>query len=201
MKGPLIENFYRIFDWYQPANICEIGTHSGKSAYQMCRYLLEKGIDVNYVGYDAFELADESNHVKEHNGKGHGQMHIARQKLGSLKEKYPNFKYKLVKGFTQDTLVKKQKYDFAFIDGGHSYETVKHDYTMLEETPVIIFDDYQIEGVAQFVNELRDTYEIDTKCPRGKRKQAARIKDFAPAKDHLHVGVFKGNALGLGDLI
>lgn len=201
MKQPLIENFYRIFDWYQPKKICEIGTHNGKSAYQMCKYLLEKGIDLDYTGYDLFELANEESHKKEHNGKGNGEMRIAKSKLEELKHKYPNFKYKLIKGYTQDTLIKKKKYDFAFIDGGHSYETVKHDYSMLEDTPIIIFDDYQIAGVAKFVNELKDIYEIDTKCSRGKRKQAAKIKDFKPAKDHMHVGVFKNAALGIGDML
>jgi len=200
MKGPLIENFYRIFDWYRPKRICEIGTHSGKSAYQMCKYLLEKGIDVEYTGYDLFELANEENHKIEHNGKGHGEIHIATQKLNSLKKSYPNFSYKLIKGYTQDTL-KENKYDFAFIDGGHSYDTVKHDYNKIKETPVIIFDDYQIEGVAQFVDELKNAIEIDTKCPRNKRKQAAMIKDFTPIKEHKHIGVFKDNALGLGEML
>ena len=47
---------------------------------------------------------------------------------------------------------------FSFVDGKHSYETVKKEAILLtiRQSPgdMIVFDDVQIEGVAQAVGEL-----------------------------------------------
>ena len=51
------------------------------------------------------------------------------------------FNFTLLKGDTKDQL-KNTKVDFAYIDGGHSEDTVNHDYEMLKESDVIVFDDY-----------------------------------------------------------
>ena len=191
MKGPLIENFYRVFDVVKPQRICEIGTHDGKSAGQMCEYLLQMGLDVDYTGYDLFEEANDETHKIGHNGKGTGRFGVASAKLKSLREKYPNqFNYRLIQGDTTKVLDTPQKYDFAFIDGGHNYEIVKHDYSMLSETPVVIFDDYGIAGVAQAVDEIENVYQLDTKCKRNKRKQAIRFLDTSII-DKLEDGVLK----------
>ena len=191
MKGPLIENFYRVFDVVKPQRICEIGTHDGKSAGQMCEYLLQMGLEVDYTGYDLFEEANDETHKIGHNGKGTGRFGVASAKLKSLREKYPNqFNYRLIQGDTTKVLDTPQKYDFAFIDGGHNYEIVKHDYSMLIETPVVIFDDYIIEGVAQAVDEIENVYQLDTKCKRNKRKQAIRFLDTSII-DKLEDGVLK----------
>lgn len=191
MKGPLIENFYRVFDVVKPQRICEIGTHDGKSAGQMCEYLLNMGLDVDYTGYDLFDDATDETHKIGHNGKGTGRLSIATAKLNSLRTKYPTkFNYRLIKGDTTKVLNTPQKYDFAFIDGGHNYEIVKHDYSMLSETPVVIFDDYIIKGVAQAVDEIENVYQLDTKCKRNKRKQAIRFLDTSIV-DQLAQGVIK----------
>jgi len=178
MKSPLIDNFYRLFDVIKPSRICEVGTHDGKSATQMCLYLLQMGLSVDYTGYDLFEEANEHTHKIGKNGKGTGRLGIASAKLRTLREKYPTkFNYRLIQGDSTVTLNTPQKYDFAFIDGGHNYEIVKHDFEMLKETPVIVFDDYNISLVAKAVDELDNVYQIDTKCKRNKRKQAIRLHD------------------------
>jgi hypothetical protein len=190
MKPGLLINFYKIFDVYKPANICEVGTHNAKTAVQMCEYLLAKGLDVHYTGYDMFDLADDVGfHKAEHNGKGPGSLDRATRMLEHVKKRYPKFKYKLIKGNTNDTLITSEKYDFAFIDGGHSYETVKHDYEMLKETPIIIFDDYQIKGVRDFVDELEGVQELLHDGP--KRRQAVRFDKFDPLHGHELVAIFK----------
>jgi hypothetical protein len=46
----------------------------------------------------------------------------------------------------------------VYIDGGHSYSTVKWDYEQVKNSKVIIFDDtYPVKfpGVAKFIDELR----------------------------------------------
>ena len=59
-------------------------------------------------------------------------------------------------------LLKGNKIDFAFIDGAHDYESVKHDFEKLilpklAEDGVVIFDDYSNlstqPGVASFLTE------------------------------------------------
>jgi hypothetical protein len=47
-------------------------------------------------------------------------------------------------------------FDFVYIDGGHSYETVKHDYEQVKDSKLIVFDDVKITGVNKFVKELID---------------------------------------------
>jgi hypothetical protein len=191
MKGPLIENFYRLFDVLKPQRICEIGTHDGKSAGQMCEYLLQMGLNVDYTGYDLFEEANNETHKIGHNGKGTGRIGVASAKLRTLREKYPGrFNYRLIQGDTTKVLDTPQKYDFAFIDGGHNYEIVKHDYSMLSETPVVVFDDYIIPGVSKAVDEIKNVYQLDTKCKRNKRKQAVRFLDTSII-DKLQQGVLK----------
>jgi hypothetical protein len=46
----------------------------------------------------------------------------------------------------------------VYIDGGHSYSTVKWDYEQVKDSKIIVFDDtYPVKfpGVARFIEELR----------------------------------------------
>jgi predicted O-methyltransferase YrrM len=155
MKPTMLPPFHQIFDYIKPEVICEIGTHDGKSAIQFVDYCVKLNPKLSYVGYDVFDAVkdDEQFHEKEINGKGAGKYRTAKNNLTHRQMKNKRFKFKLVKGFTQQTLTQ-AVYDFVYIDGGHSYETVKHDYYKVSGSKVIVFDDYQTEGVKQFVDEL-----------------------------------------------
>lgn len=161
MKPSLLLPFYQIFDFIKPNTICEIGTHDGKSAVQFVDYCININPKLKYYGYDVFDAVanDEEFHIKEINGKGAGKLRTAKRNLEHRKFKYKQFEYKLVKGYTQDTL-KESTYDFVYIDGGHSYETVKHDYYKVKDSRVIVFDDYQTEGVKEFFDELVRNLQI-----------------------------------------
>lgn len=161
MKARLLTSFYKIFDHYKPNTICEIGTHDAKSAVQFVDYCLKYNPNLLYVGYDIFEevKTDEAFHIREINGKGAGHYNTAKNNLLHRKNKKNNFKFRLFRGYTQDTLTE-SVYDFVYIDGGHSYETVKHDYEKLKESKVIVFDDYQTDGVKKFFDELIQTTKI-----------------------------------------
>lgn len=183
MKSMLLQNFYKIFDVYLPQNICEIGTHNGSSAIQFIDYLFPKVHRLHYTGYDLFDLADNLTDTIEHNGKGPGNYKLAEKALNKRKEKYgKRFTYELIKGYTKDTLTTPVAYDFVYIDGGHSYETVMHDYFMVKESTVIVFDDYQIDGVRTAVDEIKSTLTgdheiVEISIPeRPKRKQLALLK-------------------------
>jgi hypothetical protein len=59
--------------------------------------------------------------------------------------------------------VKPLKFDFAYIDGCHFYEGVKHDWELVKDKcDKILFDDYgNCAGVVKLVNNLRGYKKID----------------------------------------
>jgi hypothetical protein len=155
MKGVMLPAFYQIFDYIKPSTICEIGTHDAKSAVQFIDYCVKINPKLRYYGFDIFDDVkhDEQFHKVEINGKGAGNYKKAKSNLEHRQRKYKKFKFELFRGYTQDTL-QESVYDFVYIDGGHSYETVKHDYEKVKASKAIVFDDYQTEGVQQFFDEL-----------------------------------------------
>ena len=64
-------------------------------------------------------------------------------------------------------------FDFVYIDGGHSYETVMHDYAKVKDSKVIIFDDVQMPAVAKAIHEIQDTRPITFKKSVSKHLWAA----------------------------
>jgi hypothetical protein len=68
-----------------------------------------------------------------------------------MKEKGKDFTFELHKGDSKETLVNAKESianaNFAYIDGGHSEETVISDYENLKHCDVIVFDDYFTEDV------------------------------------------------------
>lgn len=182
MKPNLLQHFYKIFDIYLPQNICEIGTHNGQSAFQFVDYLWPKVHRLHYTGYDLFEEADAELTKSEHNGKGPGSYDSAFRGLEKRRQKYgKRFTFDLVCGNTKQTLTTPQIFDFVYIDGGHSYETVMHDYSMVKDSTIIVFDDYQIEGVRAAVEDIKksmENYELveATNPDRPKRKQMFMLR-------------------------
>jgi len=135
--------------------IGEIGTHKGGSAKQFIELFAPRVKKLTYYGYDVFdaESPDLELHKKERNGKAPANMRVAKETLSKVKLSHPNIEFKLFQGYTTDTL-QKTKFDFVYIDGGHSYETVKHDYEKVKDSKIIVFDDVKITGVNKFVKEL-----------------------------------------------
>jgi len=138
---------------YQPQNYAEIGVHNGLTAAGICREILKYKPDLHFVGYDAFDEVP----AVEHNGKSPStNKHYEKclWRFSGLKKDNPQFTWELVKGLTTDTLTTPVKYDFVYIDGGHSYETVKHDYNMVKESKIILFDDYNLKDVKKAISEI-----------------------------------------------
>ena len=91
--------------------------------------------------------------------------------LKSVKKLLKNFNRNvtLYKGLSSEILPKldMSKIDFVFLDGGHSYETVKNDLFLIikniKKNKIIICDDYDQKnyGVKKAVDELKnDVTEI-----------------------------------------
>ena len=151
-------NEFKIWlDESKPTFIGEIGCHDGRTAVQLCQHVLKtQEQNVHYTGYDAFdEISEEESEYEEINGKGLGSQAEATRWLKKVKRRYSDrFEYNLIKGYTSKTLLEPVKFDFVYIDAGHSYESVLHDWNMVKESKMIVFDDWYIDGVGRMIKEI-----------------------------------------------
>lgn len=133
------DKLYHLVGKIKPEVILETGTWKGRSA----RKMLEQSPKSKYFGFDVFEDATPEFNLQESNGKKRCEME-------STKGFLHGFDVELIKGNTRETLPKfverGQKIDFAFIDGGHSVETIKSDFEnilkILKPGGTVVFDDY-----------------------------------------------------------
>jgi hypothetical protein len=150
-------------------SIAETGTYNGGRAIEMALCAFETVDQVIYTGYDLFEEATEELDKIELNTKPHNTLASVEARLTDFAEIMKTrqnkiFKFDLRKGNTKDTLENDPcELDLVFIDGGHSAETVDHDYRCLINSPVVILDDFfstDLEGKIpeehMGVNELFD---------------------------------------------
>ena len=140
--GPLIEQ-------YHPRVLVETGTHRGRSSCYMVQQSLQYHDNVEFHGFDLFETATAETDAREINGKGHGSYKKAQARLQAIQQQHPGFRFTLYRGFTTETFLTPIQADLAYIDGGHSTETVLHDFSMVRDSAVIVFDDYQMDSVKE----------------------------------------------------
>jgi len=126
--------------------IMEIGTWRGAHAMEMINEAKRffKPEEIEYYGFDLFELLDDKTSLKE--------FSIPPPSLKEIKKKLERTGAKvfLYRGYTQETLPmvidKLPKMDFIYIDGGHSVETIENDWKyaqmVMDKNTIIIFDDY-----------------------------------------------------------
>ena len=170
------------FDSHQPERMLEIGVWKGDRA-EMCLSLGRRLVE--YVGFDLFDEMTDQCHESEGMGNCFAQpLDAVRSRL--LEKKREHTTLRLVKGDTQVTLPaflasSKVKYDFVFVDGGHSCDTIASDWRyvsqLLAVQGVCIFDDYYLEtdaiGAKMLVDHLdtevwaRDFFQAITLTPEG----------------------------------
>jgi hypothetical protein len=159
--------FKPLISQYKPKTFCEIGCHEGLTLKSLIPFTEELGYKIDYVGYDAFELAERPSFEypknpitgeMEHNGKESAAYAVIKERCDKYVTNNLLESYNLIKGWTHDTLIGPLSFDMVFIDGGHSYSTVKWDYEQVKDSNIIIFDDtYPVKfpGVAKFIEELK----------------------------------------------
>jgi len=130
----------------KPRTIAEIGTWNGYRAIEMAKEALKHQDQVTYYGFDLFEQATDDTDSEEMNVKPHYTKELVSKFLDNFKKSNPGFNYVLTAGNTRETL-KSMAVDFAFIDGGHSIETIVGDYEALKDSKVVLFDDYYEGGI------------------------------------------------------
>ena len=126
----------------KPKSILEIGTWNGWRGIQMCLIALQFNPEIRYEGFDLFEEADINTDQQEMNVKPHYTVDSVDRLFSILQSLYPRFEYGLQKGNTNSTLVEEKGVDFAFVDCGHSVNTIRHDYSMVAKSKVVCLDDF-----------------------------------------------------------
>ena len=130
----------------RPKSILEVGTWNGYRAIEMMT--AAKG-EV-YYGFDLFELGTKELDKVEFNAKPRQNIERVMNTLEG------RFLFWLFPGNSQKTLPKflqehgANSVDFAYIDGGHSVETIESDWRNISQivkpNGLIIFDDYYTDG-------------------------------------------------------
>lgn len=122
----------------KPDVLVEIGTHRG------ARAKLLKAHCKLYYGFDLWEDGNDETDKRESNGKGRSTLSQAWNVLSGFES------WELIQGDTRYTLPKFAergiKVDFAWIDGGHSVETISSDWDYIRQIlnpgAIVVFDDH-----------------------------------------------------------
>ena len=165
--------FLRHIEKIKPKNFLEIGVFHGVTSRNVCDLLNGiHGDDFKFTGIDLFDVnilkEDYSPNPKFSNPlKNFYYNYIIRlnpyslESVQKLLRKYKN-NVNIIKGNSHKILkeITLDNFDYVFLDGGHSYETVIGDLKCLkkvvENNAVILCDDYDLNyapGVKKAVDE------------------------------------------------
>lgn len=124
----------------RPPVILEVGTWRGDRALEMLRASPAS----RYIGFDLFEEADAESDRLEFNVKSHYSE-------ARVKARLRGYRVELIRGNTRSTLPryaagKEPFVDLAYIDGGHSVDTIRSDWESVSRIVrpggTVLFDDY-----------------------------------------------------------
>ena len=148
----------------RPSTILEIGVATGDTAERLLRIALTVcagGDGIRYWGFDLFE--DISADLFEvENAKRSRLASQVRSRLEATEINGRRASVEVIKGNTTESLPASRDAipfcDLIFIDGGHSYETVRSDWSycleLVHPGSVIFFDDYPRWGVGRLVDGI-----------------------------------------------
>lgn len=181
---------------YKFSRFLETGTWNGGRAIEMALAAFDNVDKVHYKGYDLFEDADEFTDKTEMNTKPHNLYKAVEKRLNDFKEHVKkNFKkeftFELVKGNTKETLTEQKDFDLAYLDGGHSEDTVQHDYNMTKTFPIVIFDDFFTKDVdgKEVVEEHQGTNKVFNALDNKLRRKVLPSQDPVMGGGITHLGV------------
>jgi hypothetical protein len=190
LKNGYDQIFIELIKEKKPKIFLEIGVFTGVTARNICELLsLINNNDFFYYGIDLFEDYQEAiskefipKFLSENQNfsnplKSLVYNFLLREKLNSLKSvsKFlKNFKnnIKLIKGNSLEILpnIDLKMFDMIFVDGGHSYETVKSELAYIlkniKNNCLVVCDDYTLletPGVKKAIDEAIIEYSYSLK--------------------------------------
>ena len=159
----MTNRFSQIFE-YLKNNFCtsilEIGVYKGDTALQMLQSSINP--NVKYTGIDLFEdLTDQI--IKK-------EKSLRADSVRQVKQKLSGYNVNLIKGFSKNILLSlNESFDFIFIDGGHSLETLRSDFyystLLIKKNGVIFIDDYTDEtrhsDIKYFIDNELNEFDVE----------------------------------------
>ena len=167
----------------RPKKFLEVGVFQGVTARNICELLYKIHKDnFKYIGIDIFEYDEKSkdevipninfkNPLKQFYYK-----YIKKENpysLNSVKKLLKKFEknVEIIKGDSKKILpsIDLTEVDYVFLDGGHSYETVKNDLNnckiVIKNNGIVLCDDYNLSyapGVKKAIDEFstNEQYEV-----------------------------------------
>ena len=167
-----------------PKKFLEIGVFQGVTSRNICELLYEMhGANFKYIGVDIFELDEKSNNEVIPNINFRNPLkqfyyrYIKKENpysLISVKKLLKKFEknVEILKGDSKKILsnIDLTEVDYVFLDGGHSYETVKNDLNnckiVIENNGIVLCDDYNLSyapGVKKAIDEFSNIEQYSTK--------------------------------------
>ena len=167
---------------YKPKNFLEVGVLEGVTARNVCELLYGfYQFNFKYIGIDLFGLDKKENNLREFTPISNKYSNPLKyiyfnmilknspndiEGVLFLLKKFKN-SIKLHKGYSKNILneLDLSDIDFCFLDGGHAYDTVKNDlsilFSKLKKGSIILVDDYnQINyGVKKAVDEIKSKFK------------------------------------------
>jgi len=169
-------NLLKIILKTRSQKLLEIGVYQGLRSLEMIKAAKSFNSEVTFFGFDMFEMFfEKKNMLTAELSKKPKSMRLINDLLRE------HAYVKLVKGNTLNTLPKfskKNKFDFIFIDGGHSVKTIKNDWNcckkLMHKNSVVVFDDYYLGdnkltkkfGCNKVIENLNNNYSIEYLEPR-----------------------------------
>ena len=144
----------------KPGVILEVGTCAGDRAIAM----LQHSPRSHYIGFDLFEEATQETDKREFNVKRHHSMNAVAMRL-------KDYDVELIKGDTRKTLPEfvangPARVGLAFIDGGHSIETIHSDWKNVKKIMLsgglVVFDDFYSNFPVERINVVGCNRVLET---------------------------------------
>ena len=118
---------------YKPKTFCEIGCHEGLTLKSLTPLTKELKYKIEYIGYDAFEMAERptfeypKNPITgemEHNGKESASYDIIKERCDKYVKNELLESYELIKGWTHDALNGPLVFDMVYIAVSYTHLTL-----------------------------------------------------------------------------
>ena len=133
----------------------EIGVNEGENIFEVTK----NNPTLKMYGVDPYKIQKENTLYEKYMGGEYtdNSLNIIRRKMLKEAFRYPNLEIIVDNSINASKQFEKESIDFVFIDGDHSYESVKNDIKYWEpkvkENGLIIGHDYNWGNVARAVGE------------------------------------------------